>query len=81
MEFIFIKMVKIDKGREVRDKVFQGNPYRQLGIMRESIWALAVLTENIDGDKEKAEKVLLNGLEKNAEVEELLNESEEVAED
>ena len=70
-------MNKIDKGREIRDEVFQGNPYKQLGLLRESIWALAVLTENIEGDKEKAEKVLLNALEKNAEVEELLEEENE----
>ena len=74
-------MNRIDKGREIRDKVFQGNPYKQLGLLRESIWALAVLTENIEGDKEKAEKVLLNALENNSKVEELLNESEEVTED
>ena len=74
-------MNKIDKGREIRDEVFQGNPYKQLGLLRESIWALAVLTENIEGDKEKAEKVLLNALENNSKVEELLNESEEVTED
>ena len=67
-------MNKIEKGREIRDKVFQGNPYKQLGLLRESIWALAVLTENIEGDKEKAEEVLLNALEKNAEVEKLLEE-------
>ena len=77
MEFIFIKMVKIDKGREIRDKVFQGNPYKQLGLLRESIWALSVLTGKIEGDKEKAEKVLLNALEKNVEVEELLEEENE----
>jgi hypothetical protein len=58
-----------DIGREIRDKVFEGNPYGQLSIMRKSIWAISVLTDLVTGDKEKAKEILIQALELNNMVE------------
>ena len=65
---------EIKQGRKIRDKVFKGDPYRQLGVLRESIWALAVLGDHIEGDKEKAEGVLSQSVALNQQVEDILNE-------
>ena len=66
----------IEIGREIRDKVFKGNPHKQLGLMRESIWAIAVLTDLVEGDKEKARNLLNEALLYNNEVENYLNQED-----
>jgi hypothetical protein len=48
----------IKLGRKIVGNVFEGNPYRQLALIRKSIWALAVLNNNIESTEE--EKTLAN---------------------
>jgi hypothetical protein len=38
---------KITQGREIRDDIFKGNPHSQLAVLRESIWALDVIQDDI----------------------------------
>ena len=72
----------IEVGREIRDKVFKSNPYSQLSQIRKSIWALAVLNDNIEGDKVKARTILEEAQEYNLKVENMVNNlSEPISED
>ena len=69
-------------GREIRDKVFQGNPYSQLSQIRKSIWAISVLTDLIDGDKIKAKAILEEAQEYNLKVQNMVeSQSEPISED
>ena len=62
----------IKLGRKIISKVFDGNPYKQLSLIRQGIWALAVLNDNIDGDKLKAQEILDKLEDFNSLVEELI---------
>lgn len=56
----------IKAGEDIRDKVFGGNPYAQLSLIRKSIWALAVLNGNIEStgvEKVKAKEVIVSSQE------------------
>ena len=48
----------IDVGNKIVSEVFNTNPYAQLSLIRKSIWALAVLNDNIEGDKEIAQEII-----------------------
>ena len=63
----------IEVGREIRDKVFNANNYAQLSQIRKSIWALAVLNDNIEGDKIKAQEIINLSIQVNTQIEEILN--------
>lgn len=62
----------IEVGQIIRDKVFNGNNYAQMNLLRQSIWALAVLNDNIVGDKIKAEEILNKSFAKDIEIESIL---------
>ena len=62
----------VEIGQIIRDKVFGGNQYSQMNLLRQSIWALAVLNDNIVGDKVKAEEILNKSFEKDIEIENIL---------
>jgi len=65
-------------GRNIRDKLFKGNPYAQLSLIRKSIWALAVLNENIESteeEKQQAEEIIEISRLKDVEIQKILDES------
>jgi len=43
-----------DKGKEIRDKVFNGNPYAQLAAMMKDSWANDVILDKIRYDADPA---------------------------
>ena len=51
-------MDDIKLGRKIITNVFGGNPYSQLALMRKTLWAIAVLSDVIEGDKIKAQTVI-----------------------
>ena len=64
----------IEVGEVIRDQVFKGNNYAQMNLLRQSIWALAVLNDNIVGDKIKAEEILNKSFQIDLVIENILKE-------
>lgn len=71
----------IEKGREIRDKVFKGNTYAQLSEMRKTLWAICVHQDLITFETEeetiqmktKAQEIIDQGKQLNSLIEEVLN--------
>lgn len=66
------KNEKIKLGRKINTKVFGGNPYAETAYLREAVWAIAVLGNIIDGDKQKAQAFIDESQLKNNEVVDVL---------
>ena len=67
-------------GQKIRDNVFNSNPYKQLSILRKSIWALSVLNNNIESteqEKEQAQEILNNNKEIETKINTILNNNNE----
>ena len=64
-------------GRKIRDEVFNADPHRQLGLLRETVWAIAVLTDLVEGATEeditKAKAIMVEALRVHTEIEKRLN--------
>lgn len=66
----------ITAGMRIRDEVFGANPYSQLSLIRQSLWALNILRKEDSSaeDKAKAEEILNMADQLNTKIEQILTE-------